>query len=82
MITGGLIEAICSVMGFAFVMKYTECDKHLIHLVANALTKVRPLLIPGRNPGHLCHQYRFAERRRRFGGGGNDFHPDPHGRRR
>ncbi|MDR3561869.1 MAG: C4-dicarboxylate transporter DcuC [Negativicutes bacterium] len=51
MTTGGLIEAICSVMGFAFVMKYTECDKHLIHLVANALTKVRPLLIPGATLG-------------------------------
>ena len=43
----GLIEAICSVMGFAFVMKYTECDKHLIHLLANVLVKIRPLLIPG-----------------------------------
>lgn len=51
MTTGGLIEAICSVMGFAFVMKYTECDKHLIHLVANALTKIRPLLIPGATLG-------------------------------
>ena len=47
MTTGGLIEAICSVMGFAFVMKYTECDKHLIHLMVNMLVKVRPLLIPG-----------------------------------
>jgi len=47
MTTGGLIEAICSVMGFAFVMKYTECDKHLIHLLANVLIKVRPILIPG-----------------------------------
>ena len=51
MTTSGLIEAICSVMGFAFVMKYTECDKHLIHLVANALTKIRPLLIPGATLG-------------------------------
>jgi len=47
----GLIEAICSVMGFALVMKYTECDKHLIHLVANGLKKVRPLLIPGATLG-------------------------------
>jgi DcuC family C4-dicarboxylate transporter len=51
MTTAGLIESICSVMGFAFVMKYTECDKHLINLVANALTKVRPLLIPGATLG-------------------------------
>jgi DcuC family C4-dicarboxylate transporter len=47
MIEGGLIQAICSVMGFAFVMKVTECDKHLINLMASALTKVRPILIPG-----------------------------------
>lgn len=47
MTTGGLITAICSVMGFAFVMKYTECDKHLINLLANGLAKVRPLLVPG-----------------------------------
>jgi DcuC family C4-dicarboxylate transporter len=47
MTTPGLIEAICSVMGFAFVMKYTECDKHLIHLVGNGLKKIRPVLIPG-----------------------------------
>ncbi|KJS20572.1 MAG: C4-dicarboxylate ABC transporter [Clostridiaceae bacterium BRH_c20a] len=47
MTTGGLITAICSVMGFAFVMKYTECDKHLINLLANGLAKVRPVLVPG-----------------------------------
>lgn len=47
MIEPGLIQAICSVMGFAFVMKVTECDKHLIHTLANALIKVRPVLIPG-----------------------------------
>lgn len=47
MTNGGLIQAICSVMGFAMVMKYTECDKHLINLMANGLSRVRPLLIPG-----------------------------------
>ena len=47
MTEGGLIQAICSVMGFALVMKVTGCDAHLIKLVANALTRVRPLLIPG-----------------------------------
>lgn len=51
MTTSGLIEAICSVMGFAFVMKYTECDKHLINLVANGLRMVRPILIPGATLG-------------------------------
>lgn len=47
MTNGGLIQAVCSVMGFAMVMKYTECDKHLINLMANGLSKIRPLLIPG-----------------------------------
>lgn len=47
MTNGGLIQAVCSVMGFAMVMKFTECDKHLINLMANGLSKVRPLLIPG-----------------------------------
>lgn len=47
MTTAGLIEAICSVMGFAYVMKVTGCDKHLINLVAKGLTKVKPILIPG-----------------------------------
>ncbi len=46
MVTGSLIEPILSVMGFAYVMKYTECDKHLIHLVLNFMKKIRPLLIP------------------------------------
>lgn len=47
MVTPGLIQSICSVMGFAIVMKVTECDKHLIHALAKVLSKVRPLLIPG-----------------------------------
>ena len=47
MTNGGLIQAVCSVMGFAMVMKYTECDKHLINLMANGLARVRPFLIPG-----------------------------------
>lgn len=47
MTNSGLIQAVCSVMGFAMVMKYTECDKHLINFMANGLAKVRPFLIPG-----------------------------------
>lgn len=47
MTTGSLIQAICSVMGFAFVMKATKCDQHLIQLVAKGLAKVRFFLIPG-----------------------------------
>jgi len=47
MTSGGLIMPICSVMGFAFVMKATGCDQHLVKLVAKGLYKVRFFLIPG-----------------------------------
>ncbi len=47
MVTKELIQTICPVMGFAYVMQATKCDKHLISLVAKALQKVRPVLIPG-----------------------------------
>jgi len=47
MTTGGLIMSICSVMGFAFVMKLTGCDQHLINFLGGGLKKVRPILIPG-----------------------------------
>ncbi|CAM3997607.1 C4-dicarboxylate transporter DcuC [Mesobacillus zeae] len=47
MSTPGLIEAILSVMGFAFVMKYTKCDQHLVKLVAGGLKKFNLILIPG-----------------------------------
>jgi DcuC family C4-dicarboxylate transporter len=47
MVTSGLIQAICSVMGFAFVMKFTGCDRHLINLLAGLLVKARLFLIPG-----------------------------------
>ncbi|MDF2501977.1 MAG: C4-dicarboxylate anaerobic carrier-like protein [Anaerosporomusa subterranea] len=41
-----LFESIVSVMGFAMVMKVTECDKHLINLLIKPLKKAGPLLIP------------------------------------
>ncbi len=41
-----LFEAIIAVMGFAMVMKITECDKHLINLLIKPLRKAGPLLIP------------------------------------
>jgi DcuC family C4-dicarboxylate transporter len=41
-----LFEAIISVMGFAMVMKVTECDKHLINALIRPLKKAGPLLIP------------------------------------
>jgi DcuC family C4-dicarboxylate transporter len=42
-----VFEPIIAVMGFSLVMKVTECDKHLIHLLAKALRKAGPFLIPG-----------------------------------
>ena len=42
-----LFESIISVMGFAMVMKATECDKHLIFWLTKGLKRVGPLLIPG-----------------------------------
>lgn len=47
MTNAGLIQAVCSVMGFAMVMRFTGCDKHLINAIANVISRVRPLLIPG-----------------------------------
>jgi C4-dicarboxylate transporter, DcuC family len=34
-------------MGFAYVLRHTGCDQHLVHLLLKPLQRVRPLLIPG-----------------------------------
>lgn len=47
MVNPGLVTVICTVMGFAYVMKLTKCDANLVHLLAGALGKVRVILIPG-----------------------------------
>jgi len=46
MTNAGLIKSILSVMGFAYVMKLTKCDQHLVHLVAGFITRFRAILIP------------------------------------
>ena len=46
MLESKLFESIIAVMGFAMVMKYTECDKHLINLLIKPLRKAGSLLIP------------------------------------
>lgn len=43
----GMISSACSSMGFALVMRFTGCDKHLINFLAKILTKVNMLIIPG-----------------------------------
>ncbi|WP_069632129.1 C4-dicarboxylate transporter DcuC [Campylobacter pinnipediorum] len=46
MTKAGLIKAICASMGFAFVMKYTKCDKHLVRILTSPLKNVGFFLIP------------------------------------
>src|SRR4051794_1778502 len=41
------VVPICTAMGFAYVMRHTGCDQHLVHLLVRPLTKVRFLLLPG-----------------------------------
>ncbi len=47
MVTAGLIKTILSVMGFAYVMKLTKCDAHLVNLMVGALSNVRMIIVPG-----------------------------------
>lgn len=46
MVHGSLVPVICTVMGFSFVMKLTECDRHLITSLSGVLTKAKMILIP------------------------------------
>ncbi|EIN1962726.1 C4-dicarboxylate transporter DcuC, partial [Salmonella enterica] len=46
MTTSGLIESICSSMGFAYVMKYTKCDLALVQFLTRGLSRMGLLLIP------------------------------------
>ena len=47
MVTAGLIQVILPVMGFAAVMQFTQCDRHLVRLLTDPLLKVRAILVPG-----------------------------------
>ena len=47
MTKAGLITSVCSCMGFAWCMKYTGCDKHLVVAIGKVLKKMGFLLIPG-----------------------------------
>jgi DcuC family C4-dicarboxylate transporter len=38
---------ICCAMGFAYVLRQTQCDQHLIHLLVEPLRRARLFLIPG-----------------------------------
>jgi DcuC family C4-dicarboxylate transporter len=41
------VVPICTAMGFAYVLRHTGCDQHLVRLLAAPVRRVRPLLIPG-----------------------------------
>jgi C4-dicarboxylate transporter, DcuC family len=41
------VVPICTAMGFAYVLRYTGCDAHLVHLLVQPLRRVRWLLVPG-----------------------------------
>lgn len=45
--TSSLVITICSIMGFAYIMKMTKCDEHMVKALTRALKKVPMLLIPG-----------------------------------
>ena len=47
MTNAGLITSVCSCMGFAWCMKYTGCDEHLVVAIGKVLKKMGFLLIPG-----------------------------------
>ena len=47
MTNAGLITSVCSCMGFAWCMKYTGSDKHLVVAIGKVLKKMGFLLIPG-----------------------------------
>lgn len=46
MVLAALIQTILSVMGFAYVMKVTKCDAHLVNLMVGLLSKVRIIIVP------------------------------------
>lgn len=46
MVNSGLIRSILSVMGFAYIMKLTRCDAHLVNLMVGLLSNVRIIIVP------------------------------------
>jgi DcuC family C4-dicarboxylate transporter len=46
MTTGGLIQSICSAMGFAFLVSYTKADIHLVQLLTRPMKSLGLFVIP------------------------------------
>src|SRR5579872_3304879 len=47
MVNDKTVVPICSAMGFAYVLKRTGCERHLILLLLGAVRRVQGLLVPG-----------------------------------
>ena len=43
----GTVVPICSAVGFAYVLRLTECDQHLVLLLVRPLRRMHTLLVPG-----------------------------------
>ncbi|MFO0935994.1 MAG: C4-dicarboxylate transporter DcuC [Gemmataceae bacterium] len=41
------VVPICSAMGFAYVLRHTGCDQHLVQLLTSPVRRVKPLVLPG-----------------------------------
>ncbi len=41
------VVPICCAMGFAYILRHTGCDRHLVNLLMQPIRRVRFLLIPG-----------------------------------
>jgi DcuC family C4-dicarboxylate transporter len=41
------VVPICTAMGFAYVLRHTECDRNLVRLLTNPLRSARVFLVPG-----------------------------------
>lgn len=46
MVSNSLVPTICTVMGFSYVMKLTQCDQHLVQSISGVLKRGRGLLVP------------------------------------
>jgi DcuC family C4-dicarboxylate transporter len=47
LVRGQFLIPIGTSLGFAYVLRHTACDQHLVHLLLRPIQRVRPLLIPG-----------------------------------
>jgi C4-dicarboxylate transporter, DcuC family len=47
MVRADFVVPICCSMGFAYVLKFTGCDTHLVRLLVAPLRRLGPLVVPG-----------------------------------